>query len=137
MPGFRTALVLGLSQLTILPPLLTLSVQIKNGKCEKKDKFHWTVRGPTHGLGAADKGMMVTILGLWPKDGHHHPLITRFHPTSSQHDPHSLRWTLPLELSFRLYNRVTILRSLGRLGLGPKGPNPTGAEPRQTRGDQT
>ena len=35
-------------------------MQIKNGKCEKKDKFHWTVRGPTHGLGAADKGMMVT-----------------------------------------------------------------------------
>ena len=45
-------------------------MQIKNRKCEKKDKFHWTVRGPTHWLGAADKGMMgsgprmVTIIPL-------------------------------------------------------------------------
>ena len=31
------------------------------------------------------------------KDGHHHPLITRFHPTSGLHDPHSVRWAFPLE----------------------------------------
>ena len=28
--------------------------------------------------------MMVTTLD----DGHHHPLITRLHPTSGPHDPH-------------------------------------------------
>ena len=45
-----------------LAPPLTLSVQ-KNGKCAEKDKCHWTVRGPTEGLGTADKWMIVTLLG--------------------------------------------------------------------------
>ena len=31
-----------------------------------------------------------------PKDVNHHPLITRFHPTSSLYDPHSVRWTIGL-----------------------------------------
>ena len=30
-------------------------------------------------------------------DGHHHTLITSFHPTSGLHDPHSDRGTFPLE----------------------------------------
>ena len=30
---------------------------------------------------------------------HHHPLITRFHPTSGPHHPHSLRWTIPREFT--------------------------------------
>ena len=34
------------------------------------------------------------------KDGHHHPLITRFHPTSGLHDPHSVRETFPLEFKW-------------------------------------
>ena len=32
-------------------------------------------QGPTQGLGAADKGMMVTILGLWPQ-GHNPRMVT-------------------------------------------------------------
>ena len=56
------------------------------------------------GLGASDKWMMVTILRWWPKNGHHHQLITRFHPTSSPHDPHSVRWSVPLYHSAPLHH---------------------------------
>ena len=45
-----------------------------------------------------------------PKDGYHHPLITRFHPTSGPRDPHTLRWIFPLDLSLGVYHVVTILR---------------------------
>ena len=60
-------------------------------------KSHYsTCLGPTTGLGAAD--------------GHHHPLIARFHPTSGPHDPHSLRWAFPSELSLGVYIGVTFHR---------------------------
>ena len=45
-----------------------------------------------------------------PKDGHRYPLITRLHPTSGPHDPHSLMWAVSSELSLRVYHVVTILR---------------------------
>ena len=47
---------------------------------------------------------MVTILG------HHHSLITKFHPSGGSHDPHSLGWALHSELSLEVYHVVTILR---------------------------
>ena len=53
-----------------------------------------------------------------PKGGLHHPLITRFHPTIGPHDPHSLRWTFPSELSLGVYHAVTILW-LGYVKAGP------------------
>ena len=45
---------------------------------------------PYKGLGAANKWMMVRPS---PMGGHHHPLITRFHLTSSPHNPCSVWWT--------------------------------------------
>ena len=57
-----------------LAPPLTLSVQ-KNGKCAEKDKCHWTVRGPTQGLGA-DVKWMVTIIHLTP--GSNQPAVHTF-----------------------------------------------------------
>merc|ERR1712105_60183 len=94
------------------PP--SLSVQKKNGKCAKKDKCHWTVRGPTQGLGAADKRMMVTILGLWPQ-GHNPRMVTiiPLSPGSTQPAVHTIRtrlggpysrsfpkeWNFPLEFT--------------------------------------
>ena len=47
------------------------------------------------------------------KDSHHHPLITRFHPSSGQHDPYSVRWSFPSELSLGVYHGVTILFRIG------------------------
>ena len=45
-----------------------------------------------------------------PKHGHHHPLIIRFHRTGGPHDPHSVRLSVPLELSLGVYHGVAILR---------------------------
>ena len=70
--------------LTSLPvDRLTATDCNADSSCQK-DKYHWNVRGPTPGLGGADKWPL-------PKDGQHHPLISRFHPTSGLHDLHSVR----------------------------------------------
>ena len=57
---------LGLSHLPVFspppPPPLGLGVQKKIATVLGS----WSVGGPTKGLGAADKWMMVTILGWWP-----------------------------------------------------------------------
>ena len=66
------------------------------------------VRVPTPGLGAADKGMMVTILGLWPQ-GHNPRMITiiPLSPGSTQPAVYTIRtrlggpssWSFPLEFT--------------------------------------
>ena len=42
-----------------------------------------------------------------PKNGHHHLLITIFNPSRSPNDLHSVRWSVPLELSLGVYHGVT------------------------------
>ena len=39
----------------------------------------------------------IVLTAGWVEPCHHHPLITRFHPTSGLHDPHSVRGTFPLK----------------------------------------
>ena len=57
-----------------------------------------------------------------PKEGHHHPLITKFHPTSGPHDPHQA-WHIvsnfhyPIyDISYRLVRLETILSRYDTLG---------------------
>ena len=66
-----------------------------------------------------------------PKHSHHHPLISRFHRTGDPHDPHSVRWSVPSELSLGVYHGVTILRLGGWGSSGPKAPRLTSLEGRQ------
>ena len=47
--------------------------------------------GPTPGLGAADKGMMVTILGLWPCG--HNPRMITIIPLSAASNPWVGPWS--------------------------------------------
>ena len=72
------------SPLTLLPVDRLTATNCNADRSCQKDKYHWNVRGPTPGLGGADKWPL-------PKDGQHHPLISRFHPTSGLHDLHSVR----------------------------------------------
>ena len=81
------------------------------------DDVELTLEGPELGqdhegaLHQPDQPPLVLQQGA-PKDDHHHPLITRFHPTSGPHDPHSLRWALlselsqGVELSLGVYHRL-------------------------------
>ena len=57
--------------------------------------FEATVWGPTKGLGAADKWMMVTILGWWLQ-GHRPRIVTIIHlsPGSTQSAIHTIRTRL-------------------------------------------
>ena len=68
------------------------------------------VKIPTKNLAA---NFLQNKFGYQPKNifstpGHHHPHITRFHPTIGPHNPYSLGF--PSELSLIVYHGVTILR---------------------------
>ena len=68
----------------------------------------WSVGGPYQGLGAADKGMMVTILGLWPQ-GHNPRMVTiiPLSPGSTQPAVNKIRtrlggpypWSFPFDFT--------------------------------------
>ena len=45
-----------------------------------------------------------------PMHGHHHPIVIRLHRTGGPHDPHSVKWSVPLELSLVVYRGVAIVR---------------------------
>ena len=52
--------------------------------------------------------MMVTRPS--PKHCHYYPLTIRFHQTGGQHDPHSVRPSVPSELFLGVYHGMTIVR---------------------------